>query len=125
MSLLQWVKNGFGLGRRRTSETIPLSPETSGTFEGRPELKFPEVSKDAYAGLIAAKKRHEEASLLAMQELLRELDAAGYSLSSMNGVGTFVAYKDGQREILSLAKGWKTNITVAAKGSNSAVSISL
>ena len=125
MSLLQWVKNGLGLGPKRTSETIPLSPETFGTRKGVPETLVLVEPKDGYAALVAAKKKHEEASLLAMQELLRDLDAAGYNLNQFDGGGWYTAHEKGTKRVLTEIKSWNSRITVSAKDSSSPASIVL
>lgn len=125
MSLLQWVKNGLGLGPKRTSETIPLSPETSNICEERLGTLVLVEPKDEYAALVAAKKKHEEASLLAMQELLRSVDAAGYNLNQVDGAGWCTAHREGPKQVLTEIKGWNSRITVSAKDSISPASIVL
>lgn len=66
MSLLQWVKSGFGLGQRRTSETTPPSLETSDTFGEGPDLSVP---REDYGELFAAPEEYRDTAFAAEVEI--------------------------------------------------------
>lgn len=125
MSLLQWVKNGFGRGQRRTSETIPLSPETSGTFEGRPELKFPEVSKDAYAELHAASEEYRDAAFAAAEKMFKRVTAAGYAITNVKLTTFYPTDRNTRVGFLGSPRCAEVELTVVSRSGDSSVQITL
>ena len=80
MSLLQWVKSGFGLGQRRTSETTPPSLETSDTFGEGPDLLVP---REDYGELFAAPEEYRDTAFAAAVQMYARVTSAGYDIQSV------------------------------------------
>lgn len=125
MSLLQWVKSGFGLGRRHTSETTPLSPETFGTYEGRPEILHPTAKEEEFDELYAAKAAFEGAIREASEILMSRVGKCGYGLVTIRYTTKHTAYERNGRHVMTALTDVNAEVEVTPLKAEHPVLISL
>lgn len=123
MSLLQWVKNGFGLGRRRISETTPLSPETSDTYEENTKRMKPGELGDEYAELHVAVLEYKEAAFAAASRMYNRVSAAGYNITDVKLTTFYPVDRHGVTGVLHHPRNAEVELTVVAAKASGAVRI--
>ena len=123
MSLLQWVKNGLGLGPKRTSETIPLSPEISDTYEENTKRMEPGELGDEYAELHVAALEYKEAAFAAASRMYNKVSAAGYSITDVKLTTFYPVDRHGVTGVLHHPRNAEVELTVVAPKASGAVRI--
>ena len=125
MSLLQKVKRGLGLGPKRTSETIPLSPETFDTWKEGPELRQQAGELgDEYAELHVAALEYKEAAFAAASRMYNRVSAAGYSITDVKLTTFYPVDRHGVTGVLYHPRNAEVELTVVAAKASGAVRIS-
>lgn len=123
MSLLQKVKRGLGLGRRRTSETIPLSPEISDTYEANTKRMKPGELGDEYAELHVAVLEYKEAAFAAASRMYNRVTAAGYNITDVKLTTFYPVDRHGVTGVLRHPRTAEVELTVVAAKASGAVRI--
>lgn len=124
MSLLQWVKNGLGLGPKRTSETIPLSPETSNICEERLGTSTLAGPADEYAELHTAALEYREAVFAAANTMYGRVVAAGYDITDVKLTTFYPVDRNKVTSVLRPPRRTEVELTVAGSKASGTVRIS-
>lgn len=123
MSLLQKVKRGLGLGRRRTSETIPLSPEISDTYEANTKRMKPGELGDEYAELHVAVLEYKDTAFAAASRMYDRVTAAGYNITDVKLTTFYPVDRHRVTGVLHHPRSAEVELTVRAAKASGTVQI--